>query len=618
MQSDFELLAEYRAGSSAAFAALVSRHIDWVYSVALRRVGDAQLAQDVSQTVFIALAQDTKLREGGSMLAWLFQVARYASAKAVRARQRRRLHETEAAGRRPEETQESEQQWQSVAPLLEEAVEHLGSRDRQAILLRFYQRCSFAQVGEAMAISEEGARKRVSRAITKLRKYFGPHGVPIPAAALETVMLANSTRIAPTSVADKIAAGSDVGTFKRASHLMQRMKFRLMLRAMSFAAAAIAIISVIGVGLWLAMNPQSKHQLAMPGPLASVAGEPTVRPVDITFAQLIAGVKQAEGRIQNLYIKNFDTTISKLPKGKTEWVSTPMHYSGSAWYDANARGKTRVYFSDEVMAWEQGAAPWARQVQDMSWDGKEGRTLTLASGSPGRGLQRMREAMVSADVPMFLGPYARWETGAAFSLQYTVILEDRVYPIQPRKPLSSFFERARDLHVAPEMARQTINGFDTVRIRFSGPGGSKSYWFDSSRGYSLIKQEEELHLPNEQRTEGWEVQTLKEIQPGIWFPLRASMVEEDVPNMGSYRRYDYRAEDAVANDPHFDPAIFIAAIPSGWMVNDLRQPARRTYVTNEDGTQLEIHVGDAMPRMKADTAQRPDGPATHFSGPAAW
>jgi RNA polymerase sigma factor (sigma-70 family) len=618
MQSDFELSAEYRAGSSAAFAALVSRHVDWVYSVALRRVGDAQLAQDVSQTVFVALAHNAKLREGGSMLAWLFQVVRYASAKAVRARKRRQLHETEAARRRPEEAQESEQQWQAVAPLLEEAVEHLGLPDRQAILLRFYQRCSFAEVGEALAISEEGARKRVSRAIAKLRKYFGSHGVTIPATALETVMLANSTRKAPTSVANKIAAGSDAGGFDRASHLMRRMTFRLMLRAMSFGMAAIAAVLAIGVGLWFAINQQPKSRLAMSAPPPSVTSEPAVRPVDITFAQLIAGVKQTEGRIQNLYIKNFDTTISKRPKGATEWVSTPMHYAGSAWYDADARGKTRVYFSDEVMAWEQGAAPWIREVQDLSWDGKEGRALTLASGSPGRGLQRMREAMVSAEEPMLLGPYARWETGAAFTLQFMVMLEDRVYPTQPRKPLSSFFERARDLHVAPEMARQTVNGFDTIRIRFGGPGGSKSYWFDSSRGYSLIKQEEELHLPNMQRTEGWEVQTLKEIQPGIWFPLRASMVEEDVPNMGSYRRYDYRAEDAVANDPHFDTAIFTAAIPSGWIVNDVRQPVRRTYVTNEDGTQLEIHTGDALPRMKAGIAQRPDGPATQISGPAAW
>ena len=82
MRSDFELLAEYRAGSSAAFATLMARHIDWVYSVALRRVGQPHLAEDVTQTVFIALSQETKLQRGGSMSAWLFQVVRYASAKA--------------------------------------------------------------------------------------------------------------------------------------------------------------------------------------------------------------------------------------------------------------------------------------------------------------------------------------------------------------------------------------------------------------------------------------------------------------------------------------------------------------------------------------------------------
>jgi RNA polymerase sigma factor (sigma-70 family) len=172
-RGDAELLAEYRRdGSEAAFGELVARHRDWIYSVALRRVHDPSLAEDVCQAVFIVLARKAgSIVEGRNLPAWLFGVARFTAARAVRGESRRRRYEAAAAEMRRDEaiaggTSAADEE---MSAELDRAVAHLRAKDRAAVLLRFYERKTLAEVGEALAISEEAARKRVERAVDKLR-----------------------------------------------------------------------------------------------------------------------------------------------------------------------------------------------------------------------------------------------------------------------------------------------------------------------------------------------------------------------------------------------------------------------------------------------------------------
>src|SRR6476619_450654 len=100
MREDGQLLAEFaREGSETAFSELVRRHIDLVYATALRIVGgDAHLAKDVAQRVFIDLTQKAEGLPRDVVLAgWLYRHTSFTASKMVRSEQRRRNRELIAA-----------------------------------------------------------------------------------------------------------------------------------------------------------------------------------------------------------------------------------------------------------------------------------------------------------------------------------------------------------------------------------------------------------------------------------------------------------------------------------------------------------------------------------------
>src|SRR5690242_8147037 len=105
-KDDTQLLFEFaHSGAQNAFAELVRRHIDMVYGAARRQTRDADLAEDVTQTVFILLAKKAyKVRNGAVLPAWLLSCTRYAAANARTAAVRRRHHENEAAAMKSEQT----------------------------------------------------------------------------------------------------------------------------------------------------------------------------------------------------------------------------------------------------------------------------------------------------------------------------------------------------------------------------------------------------------------------------------------------------------------------------------------------------------------------------------
>src|SRR3989442_3880115 len=133
---DLELLHEYAASQSEqAFATLVGRHVNLVYSAALRQVRDPHLAEEVTQTVFIRLARKAGTIRGGVILSgWLFRTTRFVASEVVRMENRRRHREQNAMETLLES--QGEAPWAQIAPSPDEAMAGLNAADRDALLLR--------------------------------------------------------------------------------------------------------------------------------------------------------------------------------------------------------------------------------------------------------------------------------------------------------------------------------------------------------------------------------------------------------------------------------------------------------------------------------------------------
>ena len=260
MNDDLALLHEYvRHQSGDAFAAIVSRHVNFVYSVALRQVRDPQMAEEVTQAVFIILARKAHSIDGKTILSgWLCRTARYASANALTIQRRRQRHEKEAfmqmqldqpdVSCRPEMEAET---WNQIAPLLDAGMGKLGRKDHDALVLRFFENKSFVEVGTALGASEEAAKKRVHRALEKLRTFFGRQGVSSTATILGGAISVNSVQAAPLILAKSVTAVATVkGAAASATALtLANGVLKFMARAKMKMAMAVALVILFGTGL---------------------------------------------------------------------------------------------------------------------------------------------------------------------------------------------------------------------------------------------------------------------------------------------------------------------------------------------------------------------------------
>jgi RNA polymerase sigma factor (sigma-70 family) len=213
MDDDRQLLRRYAAdGSEAAFRELVARHVNLVYSAALRRTGgDAQLAQDVAQLVFTDLARKARsLPENVVLPGWLHRATRYAAAQLLRTARRRTAREQEAvtmnsilseADSDPARRSPTEADWAQIRPLLDQVLDDLSDEDRDAVILRFFEQRSLAEVGQALSANEDAVRKRVTRALEKLRADLVRRGITTTAATLSAAISVNAVHSAPVGMA---------------------------------------------------------------------------------------------------------------------------------------------------------------------------------------------------------------------------------------------------------------------------------------------------------------------------------------------------------------------------------------------------------------------------------
>jgi RNA polymerase sigma factor (sigma-70 family) len=245
MNRDGQLLFGYaHEGSQRAFEELVSRHIDAVYASARRQVRDSGLAEDITQAVFLMLASKAKsLRADVLLSAWLMTATWYACRNALRRERRRKIHEARAATMMPATVGTDVGAALDVEPVLDRALQSLKEADRAAVVMHYLQGRDFEEVAAALQTTAEGARKRVERAVAKLRTKFAQAGVEIAPAAMAPFLHDAATIRAPAELAKKVGAAATTG----AAAVIAAAAVAAM-NATKAKLAALAIGSVMAVG----------------------------------------------------------------------------------------------------------------------------------------------------------------------------------------------------------------------------------------------------------------------------------------------------------------------------------------------------------------------------------
>lgn len=260
MVDDRQLLSGYiEDGSEAAFRELVARHVNLVYSVAVREVrGDEHLAKDVTQLVFVDLARKARsLRRDMVLAGWLHRATRYAARQILRAQRRRQAREEQAIAMNDTHS-DSQAHWEQIGPELDQALDRLNRADRDALVLRYFSQRSFADIGAALGSNEDTARKRVTRALAKLRLLLERTGVTTSVSTLSALLAAHAVQAAPVGLTATLASTSLAASASAGGMTLTFLKLMSMTKLKTGVVSAVVIA---GVATPLVLQYQSAARL---------------------------------------------------------------------------------------------------------------------------------------------------------------------------------------------------------------------------------------------------------------------------------------------------------------------------------------------------------------------
>lgn len=282
--SDDALLALAHDPHPAALPELIRRYLPMVLAAATRQLADPHAAEDIAQAVFTLLARKIHtIRSSPQLAGWLMLTTRNLSLNHLKMDSRRKKHERAAAAERDEllPSHTDTPDWSTLAPNLDTALARLPDPDRQALLLRFFRGLSLRETGVALGLSEDAARKRVSRALERLRPHLvSPAApgtltsaaplaaLPLSTTALESLLTAHaapavsSTTLAAVTATATTASLTPITTFGV-----------LMASKLTQTALVAAVLAVLGIGTTSFILSRSPNSPA-PQPVASVSPSP--------------------------------------------------------------------------------------------------------------------------------------------------------------------------------------------------------------------------------------------------------------------------------------------------------------------------------------------------------
>jgi RNA polymerase sigma factor (sigma-70 family) len=272
---DKDLLRDFiEHRSESAFQALLERHADLVFATALRRVGEASAAQEVAQDVFVALARKAPWLKGeDSLTGWLYKAALLQARRWWRGEMRRRRRE-QAALELHTTMKDDHSLLKSLGGVLDEALLELREGERKALLLRFFERGNYRQIGATLGIGEDAARKRVDKALDQLTAFFKKRGYAVGSVAATAAALNAAAVTAPAGLAAQAAqialAQTGAGSFAWLAGWLARL-----LRPSKVQAAALCTALLVGPGLWQGARwlSATEEQARMQALLASLQAQ---------------------------------------------------------------------------------------------------------------------------------------------------------------------------------------------------------------------------------------------------------------------------------------------------------------------------------------------------------
>lgn len=258
-KSDADLLRAYaQRGQDGAFGEIVARYTNLVYSAALRQVASVDLAADVAQCVFVDLARKAepvseRLTATTSLAGWLHRAARYAALNHLRDTHRRAVNEQQAMEHLLSNA-DAAADWEQVRPALDEAIDSLDDKDREALLLRYFKNRDFCAVGRALGVSDDAAQKRVSRAVDRLREFFARHGVSISTSGLAVLISANAVQAAPVGLTVSISSAVALTGTASAAVTAATVTKAIAMTVMQKTLVTATVVVLAGAGLYEARH----------------------------------------------------------------------------------------------------------------------------------------------------------------------------------------------------------------------------------------------------------------------------------------------------------------------------------------------------------------------------
>jgi RNA polymerase sigma factor (sigma-70 family) len=512
---DITLLKQYAGGDESAFTALFERHVHLVYSAALRQARNPSHAEEVTQAVFILLARKAKSLSPKTVLSgWLYQAARLTTASLIKREIRRQRREQEVYMQTLTEPDTS--LWEQILPLLDDAMGRLGEKDRNAIVLRFFENRTPQEVAAALKLNDVTARKRVSRALEKLQKFLFKRGIASTAGTLAGAISTHSVQPAPVALV-KIIAAAALAKGAAASiptlALAKTTVITLTMKTKIIVATAIIGTLILGAGV-CSVYVIWHHKM----PRVTFASKPP-----LTFAN--SAFKQ-DGDKDGFFTVDLDTNMLR-----TSTSAPAIHIKGPIGAQFLTPNNNRAFWNSDnsastlcvvgpgspllgkhicVTGWlkSSNAQKWAsaflliftKDIKSKGWS-----RVDSMSDRPIVGTTDWQPVKFVTDVPdqpcvIYFGPDL-YGPGELWGDDFQISLADPDDPITDNRAWRQSIVSAHDYPMTTDLAN-THDGSPSICFAYAGPNNApgKSFaWF----GHDIRYPESERYLGHTVRLSGW-------------------------------------------------------------------------------------------------------------------